>query len=49
MFTKEKNEGIAFDKMIEGNDLYYFPKGSNIEKIDLNTYKERNLKKKSKV
>lgn len=45
MFTKGKNEGIAFDKMIEGNDLYYFPKGSNIEKIDLNTYKERNLKK----
>lgn len=45
MFTKGKNEGIAFDKMIDGNDLYYFPKGANIEKIDLNTFKESNLKK----
>jgi hypothetical protein len=45
MFAKGKTEGIAFDKMIEGNDLYYFPKGSNIEKIDLTTFKETNLKK----
>lgn len=45
MFTKNKNEGIAFDKMIEGNDLYYFPKGSNIEKIDLTTFKETSFKK----
>ncbi|QBZ98020.1 LTA synthase family protein [Flavobacterium sangjuense] len=45
MFTKGKNEGIAFGKMIEGNDLYYFPKDANIEKIDLNTFKEINLKK----
>lgn len=44
MFTKDKNEAIAFDKMIEGNDLYYFPKGSNIEKIDLTTFKETNFK-----
>lgn len=44
MFTKGKNEGIAFDKMIEGNDLYYFPKGSNIEKIDLTTFRESNSK-----
>ena len=44
MFTKGKNEGISFDKMIEGNDLYYFPKGSNIEKIDLSSFKENNLK-----
>jgi phosphoglycerol transferase MdoB-like AlkP superfamily enzyme len=45
MFTKEKNEGIAFDKMIDRNDLYYFPKGASIEKIDLNTFKETNLNK----
>jgi hypothetical protein len=45
MFTKGKNDGIAFDKMIEGSDLYYFPKGSNIEKIDLTTFKETNFKK----
>lgn len=45
MFTKGKNEGIAFDKMIEGNDLYYFPKGFNIEKIDLNTFQETSSKK----
>ncbi len=45
MFTKGKNEGIAFDKMIESNNLYYFPKGSNIEAIDLNTFKETNIKK----
>jgi phosphoglycerol transferase MdoB-like AlkP superfamily enzyme len=45
MFTKGKNEGIAFDKMIEGKDLYYFPKGSNIEKIDLNTFQESSFKK----
>lgn len=45
MFTKGKNEGIAFDKMIDGNDLYYFPKGANIEKIDLTTFKEASLKK----
>jgi phosphoglycerol transferase MdoB-like AlkP superfamily enzyme len=47
MFAKGKNEGIAFDKMIDGNDLYYFPKGSNIEKIDLTTFKETNLKRSS--
>ena len=45
MFTKGKNEGIAFDKMIEGNDLYYFPKGSNVEEIDLTTFKETHSKK----
>lgn len=45
MFDKGKNEGIAFDKMIDGNELYYFPKGSNIEKIDLTTFKESNFKK----
>lgn len=45
MFTKGKNEGISFDKMIEGNDLYYFPKGSNIEKIDLTTFKETSFRK----
>lgn len=45
MFTKGKNEGIAFEKMIDGNDLYYFPKGAKIEKIELNTFKETNLKK----
>ncbi len=45
MFAKGKNEGIAFDKMIEGSDLYYFPKGSNIEKIDLTTFKESNFKR----
>ena len=45
MYAKGKNEGIAFDKMIEGNDLYYFPKGSNIEKIDLTTFKETNFKR----
>ena len=44
MFTKGKNEGISFDKMIEGNNLYYFPKGSNIENIDLSSFKENNLK-----
>lgn len=45
MFTKGKNEGIAFDKMIEGNDLYYFPKGANVEEIDLTTFKETHSKK----
>ena len=45
MFTKGKKEGIAFDKMIEGNYLYYFPKGSNIEKIDLNAFQETSFKK----
>ncbi|MCF6130034.1 sulfatase-like hydrolase/transferase [Flavobacterium sp. AS60] len=45
MFTKGKNEGIAFDKMIDGNDLYYFPKGANIEKIDLTTFKETSFKR----
>lgn len=45
MFTKGKKECIAFDKMIEGNDLYYFPKGANIEKMDLTTFRESNLKK----
>ncbi|UPT70157.1 MAG: sulfatase-like hydrolase/transferase [Flavobacterium sp. JAD_PAG50586_2] len=45
MFTKDKKECIAFDKMIQGNDLYYFPKGANIEKIDLTTFRETNLKK----
>ena len=44
MFTKRKIEGISFDKMIEGNNLYYFPKGSNVEKIDLANFKETNLK-----
>jgi hypothetical protein len=45
MFTQGKNEGIAFDKMIEGNDLYYFPKGANVEEIDLTTFKETHSKK----
>ena len=45
MFTKGKNEGISNDKMIEGNDLYHFPKGANIEKIDLNTFKETYFKR----
>ncbi len=44
MFTKGKTDAIAFDKMIEGNDLYYFPNGSNIEKIDLTTFKETHFK-----
>ncbi|MCX6171831.1 MAG: sulfatase-like hydrolase/transferase [Flavobacterium sp.] len=45
MFTVGKNEGIAFDKMIDGSDLYYFPKGSNIESINLNSFKETNFRK----
>lgn len=45
MFTKGKNEGISNEKMIEGNDLYHFPKGANIEKIDLNTFKETYFKR----
>ena len=45
MFTKGKSEGIAFDKMIDGKDLYYFPKGSNIESINLNSFKETNFRK----
>lgn len=49
MFTKGKNEGIAYDKMIEGNNLYYFPKEANIEKIDLNTFKETNFKRNNLV
>jgi len=45
MFTKGKNEAISYDKMIEGNDLYYFPKGANIEKMDLTNFKATNLKR----
>jgi hypothetical protein len=39
------NYSISNEKMIEGNDLYHFPKGANIEKIDLNTFKETYFKR----
>ena len=45
LFDKNKRDAFGYDKMIQDNDLYYFPKEAKVEKIDLNNFKESTLKK----
>ncbi len=45
LFDKNKRDAFGYDKMIQDNELYYFPKEAKVEKIDLNNFKESTLKK----
>ena len=45
LFDKNKRDAFGYDKMIQDNDLYYFPKEAKVEKIDLNNFKESPSKK----
>ncbi len=45
LFDKNKHDAFGYDKMIQDNDLYYFPKEAKIEAINLNNFKESTLKK----
>lgn len=40
LLTLGKNKAYGFNKMIFGNDLYYFPKEAKVEKINMNEFKE---------
>jgi phosphoglycerol transferase MdoB-like AlkP superfamily enzyme len=40
MYAPQKTMGIAFNKVITNNELYYLPKESQVEKIELTTMKE---------
>lgn len=45
MFEKGKRNAIGYNKLIQDNEMYYFPKEANVEKINLTNFKEQTLKK----
>lgn len=45
LFDKSKKESISYNKIIEGNDLYYFPKEAKVETINLLNFNEKQIDK----
>lgn len=43
IFNKTTKESISLTKIIEGDDLYHFPKEAKVEKINLNNFKETQI------